>query len=339
MKQKVALVTGGAGFIGSHLVDELLAQNFKVVCLDKLTYAGSLDNIEGHLKNENFVFVKGCILDEALVSGLLNMHDVDAVFHLAAESHVDNSISGPKVFYETNVTGTFNMSWQSYLYAKNNDKLDTFRFMHISTDEVYGELEMNDVNRFSEKTPYAPNSPYSASKAGSDFVIRAMVETYKFPCIITNCSNNYGTRQNCEKLIPKVIRSCFTGQPIPIYGTGENIRDWLYVKDHAKAIMLAYHKGKVGETYCIGGNNEKSNISLVKFICDIMDKIHPSKDLESYRSLISFVSDRKGHDMRYAIDPKKAEIELGFEPTQHFEEMLTKTIEAELVSIAERKRV
>ena len=194
MKQKVALVTGGAGFIGSHLVDELLAQNFKVVCLDKLTYAGNLNNVADHQKNENFVFVKGCILDEALVAGLLNMHDVDVVFHLAAESHVDNSISGPKVFYETNVTGTFNMSWQSYLYAKNNDKLETFRFMHISTDEVYGELEMSGDKRFSEQTPYAPNSPYSASKAGSDFVVRAMVETYNFPCIITNCSNNYGTR-------------------------------------------------------------------------------------------------------------------------------------------------
>lgn len=306
---KSVLVTGGAGFIGSHLVDQLIAQNLKVVVLDALTYAGSRDNLKDHDGKNGFLFVEGNICDETLVLSLLKDHDIDTVLHLAAESHVDNAIESPGIFIKTNVEGTYTLlkacrdTWQD----------DNRRFLHVSTDEVFGQLKVDDPP-FNEKTPYAPSSPYSASKASSDMLAGAWFHTYKFPVITTNCSNNYGSRQHDEKLIPTIIRNALSGKPIPIYGTGMNIRDWLYVEDHCKGLISAVTTGRLGETYCLGGDNEIKNLDIAHTICNILDTKIPRNDKKSYSEQIQFVTDRKGHDFRYAIDFSKAKSELGWIP-------------------------
>jgi dTDP-glucose 4,6-dehydratase len=301
---KKVIVTGGAGFIGSHLVKKIKkTTDWDVIVIDALTYAGSLKNLnEG---DQDFH-----LIDIRKNSRLLNLvdDDVDAIFHLAAESHVDRSIEDPLTFVQTNVIGTVNMLELGLKYfAKNPD----FKFYHISTDEVFGSLEMND-RPFNEETPYDPRSPYSASKASSDHFVRAYHHTYNLPILISNCSNNYGTHQYPEKLIPVVINSIKNNKPIPIYGNGGNVRDWLHVEDHAEAILSIYNKGRIGETYCIGGNMELSNYELVHAICDICENIYGGNP----RGLITYVEDRKGHDLRYAIDPYKLKRELGWEP-QH----------------------
>lgn len=318
------LVTGGAGFIGSHLVDLLAKQNLKIVVLDALTYAGSKDNLKSHFSDPNFTFVEGNICDADLVLSLLKTHNIDSVFHLAAESHVDNAIANPGVFIKTNVDGTYTLLnackniWEHDGYANK-------RFLHVSTDEVFGQLKLDDPP-FNELTPYAPSSPYSASKASSDLLAKAWYHTYKFPVVITNCSNNYGSRQHAEKLIPTVIRSALADKPIPIYGTGTNIRDWLFVEDHASGLMSAMIEGALGESYCFGGDNELANLPLAKMICEILDEQRPRKDGKSYTDQIQFVTDRKGHDFRYAIDFSKAKAQLGWAPAIEFRTGLAKTV-------------
>ncbi len=324
---KTILITGGAGFIGSCFAIKMIQLNHKIVILDKLTYAGNLENLAEISNHQNFKFVKGDILDQDLVTQLLAENQVDFVVNFAAESHVDNSISSPEVFIDTNVKGTFNLLSKSLNYWRNLDsaKKENFRFLHISTDEVFGSLTLEDP-KFTENSTYKPNSPYSASKAASDHLVRAWFETYGLPCVTTNCSNNYGPRQNEEKLIPTIIRSALSDKIIPIYGNGRNIRDWIQVEDHCDGIYLALTKGRLGESYCFGGNCEKENISLAKIICEILDKIHPKKDGKSYSAQITFVEDRLGHDKRYAIDDSKARNELGFVSAKTFEERILEIV-------------
>jgi dTDP-glucose 4,6-dehydratase len=321
------LVTGGAGFIGSNFVlSTLAATGEPVVNLDKLTYAGNLANLESLHGDARHVFVKGDICDRALVRGLLEKHRPRAVVHLAAESHVDRSIEGPAPFVQTNVIGTFALLEEARAYWTGLPAPEraAFRFLHVSTDEVYGSLAPEDP-AFSETTPYAPNSPYSASKAGSDHLVRAYWHTYGLPALITNCSNNYGPRQFPEKLIPLMIHQALAGKPLPVYGDGQNVRDWLYVLDHCAALRAVLERGRPGEVYNVGGNAEMKNIDLVKTLCALLDDARPRTG-GSYADLISFVKDRPGHDRRYAIDARKIQRELGWQPEESFASGLRKTV-------------
>lgn len=318
---KNILVTGGAGFIGANFVHywQKHYPEALVVNVDLLTYAGSLTNLEGLPNPDRHIFIKGDICDQALIEKLLQEYQIDTIVHFAAESHVDNSIKDPAIFVKTNILGT-----HALLEAARKHKC---RFHHISTDEVYGTLGPNDPP-FTEETQYAPNSPYSASKAGSDHLVRAYHHTYGLEVTTSNCSNNFGPRQNPEKFIPTVIRSCLNWQKIPVYGNGSNIRDWLYVDDHCSAIDLILRRGKIGEVYNVGGNNEWANIEIVKLICGLFDELRPQE--ESHHSLISYVTDRPGHDWRYAIDPSKIVNDLDWKVTTHFDAHLKNLILAEL---------
>jgi len=322
------LVTGGAGFIGCNFVRYLLAKDDQVniINLDNLSYAGSTENLNDLPSPERHTFVKGDICDKALVDELFAQHNIDTLIHFAAESHVDRSITGPAAFIESNLVGTFVLLDAARKYWLDEKKWDNTqcRFHHISTDEVYGTLSKDD-SPFTEETTYAPNSPYSASKAGSDHMVRAYFHTYGLPVTTTNCSNNYGAYQHGEKFIPTVIRSCLENKSIPIYGDGTNIRDWLFVNDHCTAIDNVVREGRLGETYNIGGNNEWSNNAIAKTICEILDKKVPAD--KPYAELMTFVTDRKGHDWRYAIDGRKITNELGWQPDVQFEEGIEKTID------------
>ncbi len=315
------LVTGAAGFIGSNFVELALEAGHSVVGYDALTYAGHRENLEAFEKNARFHFIHGNILDAELFHSTLQKFGVTRVAHFAAESHVDKSISGPGAFIETNVNGTFSVLTASRRHFESlpADAKSRFRFLHVSTDEVFGEL--GPTGKFSETTPYAPNSPYSASKAASDLLVRAWFHTYGLPAIITNCSNNYGPRQFPEKLIPHMIFCALQGKPLPVYGKGENIRDWIHVKDHARGVLQALEKGLPGETYCFGGNSERKNLEVVHALCGALDELRPRAGGASYRDLISFVTDRPGHDFRYAIDDSKAQRELGY--VHHFKSFET----------------
>lgn len=324
------LVTGGAGFIGSALIRYIIKNSsHEVVNLDKLTYAGNLDNLAQVSNNERYMFERIDICNQAKIHQVFNKHTPDVVMHLAAESHVDRSIEKPSNFIDTNIVGTYNMLeasrtyWQKLIQFKKNN----FRFHHISTDEVYGDLAASDPP-FSEQTPYAPSSPYSASKAGADHLVRAWWRTYNLPIIITNCSNNYGPYHFPEKLIPLVIINALSGKSLPIYGDGLQIRDWLYVEDHARALYEVVTKSDIGKTYNIGGRNEVTNIDVVKNICDILDELVPEKlgSLDSFRDLIKFIDDRPGHDRRYAINAMRIEQDLNWKPHETFESGLRKTI-------------
>lgn len=326
------LVTGGAGFIGSNFIPYYLENNpnTHVVNLDLLTYAGDLTNLKKVENNEKYTFVKGDIRNYNFVEKLFDTYNFDGIFHFAAESHVDNSITNPKDFIETNVNGTFNLlevARNQWMLAPFEVKkgFESHRFHHVSTDEVYGTLGATGL--FTEETPYAPNSPYSASKASSDFLVRSYFHTYGLNVVTTNCSNNYGPKQHDEKLIPTIIRKALVLETIPIYGDGKNVRDWLYVLDHCKGIALAYENGKSGETYNIGGKNERDNLYIVNKICQILDEKEPSKDGSSYKKLISYVKDRPGHDRRYAIDASKIETQLGWQADEDFESGIIKTID------------
>ncbi|OIO69462.1 MAG: dTDP-glucose 4,6-dehydratase [Zetaproteobacteria bacterium CG12_big_fil_rev_8_21_14_0_65_55_1124] len=321
------LVTGGAGFIGSNFAPYMLAayKDLRIVNLDALTYAGSLDNLRDLPDASRHTFVQGDICDKELIDRLLHEHEVDCIVHFAAESHVDNSITGPEAFVRTNVMGTFTLldAARRYWLNERGWGADDCRFHHISTDEVYGTLKADDP-AFSETTPYAPNSPYSASKAGSDHLVRAWHHTYGMPVTTTNCSNNYGPRQHGEKFIPTVIRSCREGKPIPVYGDGSNIRDWLYVDDHCSGIDAVIRRGRLGETYNIGGINEWANINIAKLICSLLDEMQPAD--KPYAELITYVKDRPGHDWRYAIDATKMGSELNWQPDETFETGIRKTV-------------
>lgn len=319
------LVTGGAGFIGSHLTDLLIEKGHTVVVLDKLTYAGDRRNLSAAEESGKLVFVHADVCNTDLVLNILKTNKIIEIFHLAAESHVDNSIHDPDTFVTTNVLGTISMLKAALSYWKEIDQIEHARFVHVSTDEVFGHLGEED-EPFSEETPYKPNSPYSASKAASDHFARAWHSTYGLPVITTNCSNNFGPRQHQEKLIPTIIRNALEEKPIPIYGTGKNIRDWLYVKDHCEGIYLALKKGRVGESYAFGGNNEMRNIQIAEMICAILDRQVPRQNKESYKDLLTFVEDRKGHDWRYAINTTKVEKELGFDPASHCDDHLLETV-------------
>ncbi len=324
---KNIVVTGGAGFIGSNFVHTWLeAGEGSVVNLDKLTYAGNLENLEPLAKNPNHIFVKGDIGDRQLVANLLDQYRPNAIVNFAAESHVDRSISAPDEFIQTNLVGTFNLLEQVRCHWEGlgPDDQSAFRFLHVSTDEVYGSLQKNDP-AFSETTPYSPNSPYSASKAGSDHLVRAYHHTYGLPTLTTNCSNNYGPYQFPEKLIPLVIHHALNGRKIPVYGDGANIRDWLYVTDHCLAIMAVLEKGRVGDVYNIGGNSEKTNLEVVHAICTILDEV--TTDQNRRDTLVSFVPDRPGHDRRYAIDASKIKAEIGWTPQETFETGIRKTVQ------------
>jgi dTDP-glucose 4,6-dehydratase len=322
------LITGGAGFIGSHFVLKICELGQRAVVLDKLTYAADLKNLSAVEKNSNFKLIEGDIADHELVTKILREEKIDFVVNFAAESHVDNSIAAPENFIQTNIVGTFNLLNCTLDHFKNLDaeKKSQFRFLHISTDEVYGSLSLTDP-KFTEENPYRPNSPYSASKAASDHLVRAWFETYGLPTITTNCSNNFGPHQHHEKFIPTVIASAINDKAIPIYGNGKNIRDWIFVRDHSDGIYSALHNGKLGETYCFGGDCEKENLDLAQEICAILDEIKPRADGVSYSKQISFVTDRLGHDKRYAISNAKVERELGFKPTKSFSERLKETVE------------
>jgi dTDP-glucose 4,6-dehydratase len=321
------LVTGGAGFIGANFVLDWLAQNDEaLINLDKLTYAGNLNNLLGLKNNHRHIFVHADISDRDTLNQLLQEHQPRAIVHFAAESHVDRSIHGPAAFIETNVNGTFSLleSVRAYWQALPEQEKNAFRFLHVSTDEVYGSLEANDPP-FTETTAYAPNSPYSASKAASDHLVRAYHHTYGLPTLTTNCSNNYGPLHFPEKLIPLVITNARAGKDLPIYGDGSQVRDWLYVSDHCAAIRRVLEAGRPGETYNIGGWNEKTNLNVVHSICDLLDELQP-KTAGSYRDQIRHVKDRPGHDKRYAIDARKIERELGWKPAESFETGLRKTV-------------
>ena len=323
------LVTGGAGFIGSNFVHAWLAQHDEVlVNLDKLTYAGNLRNLHALAGDSRHHFVQGDIGDTTLVSQLLATHQPRAVLHFAAESHVDRSIHGPMDFIQTNVVGTFQLleSVRAYWSGLDDQSRQAFRFLHVSTDEVYGSLAA-DAPAFSETHPYEPNSPYSASKAASDHLVRAWHHTYGLPVLTTNCSNNYGPYHFPEKLIPLVIHNALAGKPLPIYGDGQQVRDWLYVEDHCKAIMRVLQDGRLGETYNVGGWNEKPNIEVVRTLCALLDELQPRADGQSYATQMTFVKDRPGHDRRYAIDARKLERELGWRPEETFETGLRKTVQ------------
>ncbi len=328
---KSILLTGGAGFIGSNFIPYFLNENpeIQIINIDKLTYAGDLDNLKFVEKHENYTFVEGDICERNLIETLFLKYDFNGIIHFAAESHVDNSITNPDEFIRTNVFGTFTLIdvarnyWMEAPY-KYKDEYKSCRFHHISTDEVYGTL--GSTGLFTENTPYAPNSPYSASKASSDFIVRSYFHTYGMDVVTTNCSNNYGPKQHNEKLIPTIIRKALAEDNIPIYGDGKNVRDWLYVLDHCKGIELAYRKGSSGETYNIGGRNERNNNQIASKICEILDIKVPRKNGESYEKLITYVNDRPGHDLRYAIDATKIETELGWKANENFETGIEKTI-------------
>jgi dTDP-glucose 4,6-dehydratase len=320
----IILVTGGAGFIGSAVVRLAIARGHTVVNVDALTYAACLDNLASVAEHTNYAFEQVDIRNRAVLDAVFTKYAPDAVMHLAAESHVDRSIDGPTDFIETNVKGTFNMLEAARSYWQSQGKPESFRFHHISTDEVFGSL--GPTGMFTEDTPYDPRSPYSASKASSDHLVRAWRETYGLPVVLTNCSNNYGPYHFPEKLIPVVILNALAGKPLPIYGDGENMRDWLYVEDHADALLLVLEKGTLGRSYNIGGQNERTNLELVKTLCGILDYLHP-RDEGSYADLITFVTDRPGHDARYAIDPSRIRNELGWRPSVTVEEGLEKTVQ------------
>ncbi|MCA2554431.1 MAG: dTDP-glucose 4,6-dehydratase [Microcystis sp. M04BS1] len=322
------VITGGAGFIGSNFVHHW-CENYpedRVIVLDALTYAGNLHNLATLKDRKNFHFLQGDICDQALVDQLFTSENIDTVAHFAAESHVDRSILGPGAFVQTNVVGTFTLLESFRQHWLSNHQPDNYRFLHVSTDEVYGSLGVDDP-AFTETTPYAPNSPYSASKAGSDHLARAYFHTYGMPTIITNCSNNYGSYHFPEKLIPLMCINILLGKPLPVYGDGQNVRDWLYVRDHCQALDTVIHKGKAGETYNIGGNNEVKNIDLVRMLCELMDQLAPDLPVKPARNLITFVKDRPGHDRRYAIDASKIRTELGWQPQETVEGGLRKTIQ------------
>jgi dTDP-glucose 4,6-dehydratase len=317
------LVTGGAGFIGSAVVRLAMARGHEVVNLDALTYAACLDNVASVAGMEGYHFVQADIRDAAALDTVFNEHQPDAVMHLAAESHVDRSIDGPGAFIETNVMGTYTLLQAARSYWEGRGKPDTFRFHHISTDEVFGSL--GDTGMFTEETPYDPHSPYSASKASSDHLVRAWAETYGLPVVLTNCSNNYGPYHFPEKLVPVVILNALAGKEIPVYGEGLNVRDWLYVEDHADALLLVLQKGEIGRSYNIGGENEARNIDLVTTICATLDRLRPTD--HPYADLISYVTDRPGHDLRYAIDPARIRGELGWRPSVTLEEGIGQTVQ------------
>jgi len=322
------VITGGAGFIGSNFVHHW-CENYpedRVIVLDALTYAGNLNNLATLKDRNNFRFLQGDICDRALVDELFASENIDTVAHFAAESHVDRSILGPGAFVQTNMVGTFTLLESFRQHWLSNHQPDNYRFLHVSTDEVYGSLGLDDP-AFTETTPYAPNSPYSASKAGSDHLARAYFHTYGMPTIITNCSNNYGSYHFPEKLIPLMCINILLGKPLPVYGDGQNVRDWLYVRDHCQALDTVIHKGKAGETYNIGGNNEVKNIDLVRMLCDLMDELAPDLPVKPAQNLITFVRDRPGHDRRYAIDASKIRTELGWQPQETVEGGLRKTIQ------------
>jgi len=318
------LVTGGAGFIGSAVVRLAVARGHRVVNLDALTYAACLDNVAEVANSPLYTFEHADIRDRAALDRILETHKPDAIMHLAAESHVDRSIDGPGNFIETNITGTYHMLEAARAYWTAQGRPNTFRFHHISTDEVFGSL--GPAGMFTEDTPYDPRSPYSASKAASDHLVRAWAETYGLPVVLTNCSNNYGPYHFPEKLVPVVILNALAGKPLPIYGDGANIRDWLYVEDHADALFCVLEKGKLGRSYNIGGENERTNLKLVKTICGILDEKRP-RDSGTYADLITFVADRPGHDARYAIDPARMNTELGWHPSVTVEEGLALTVQ------------
>jgi len=324
------LITGGAGFIGSNFINVFLDNNpnCKIINLDKLTYAGDLSNLTEVENHKNYTFVKGDICDRSLINELFNTYNFKGVIHFAAESHVDNSIKNPDEFIRTNIFGTFNLldeAKNQWMTGPNivKDEHKESRFHHISTDEVYGTL--GETGLFTEHTPYAPNSPYSASKASSDFIVRSYFHTFGMNVVTTNCSNNYGPKQHDEKLIPTIIRKALSGENIPIYGDGKNIRDWLYVLDHCKGIELVFHNGEPGETYNIGGNNERDNLYIANTICTILDEVKPKS--KSYKAQIAFVEDRAGHDFRYAIDANKIENQLQWKADENFESGIRKTID------------
>ncbi len=321
------LVTGGAGFIGGNFVLRAVASGVRIINLDALTYAGNLDTLSALESDPDHVFVHGDIGDGALVARLLAEHQPDAVLNLAAESHVDRSIDGPGAFIQTNVVGTLALleAVRDYWRSLQGERRDAFRFLHVSTDEVYGSL--GDTGKFTETTPYAPNSPYSASKAASDHLVRAFHHTYGLPVLTTNCSNNYGPYHFPEKLIPLVIARALAGEALPVYGDGKNVRDWLFVGDHCSAIRTVLEKGRVGETYNVGGDAERQNIEVVKTICKLLDERRPREDGKSRATQITFVADRPGHDRRYAIDASKLKSELGWRPQHTFEQGIAETVD------------
>ena len=323
------LITGGAGFIGSAVIRYVIQNTqYNVLNIDKLTYAGNLESLADIEQNSRYYFNQIDICDVSALEQALNNFQPDVIMHLAAESHVDRSIDGPAAFIQTNIVGTYTLleATRKYWLTLNQDKKQRFRFHHISTDEVYGDLE-GTIDLFTEKTAYDPSSPYSASKAGSDHLVRAWHRTYGLPVLITNCSNNYGPYHFPEKLIPLVILNALEGKKLPIYGNGQQVRDWLFVEDHARALYVVATQGRVGETYNIGGHNEKQNIEVVRTICQILDELQPRADQQSYASLITFVKDRPGHDQRYAIDASKIKNELGWVPKQSFETGIRQTVE------------
>ncbi|NRB19340.1 MAG: dTDP-glucose 4,6-dehydratase [Rhodobacteraceae bacterium] len=321
------LITGGAGFIGSAVVRRAIGAGHAVTNLDALTYAACLDNVASVADSPNYAFEQADIRDRAALDRIFAAHQPDAVMHLAAESHVDRSIDGPGTFIETNITGSFNMLEAARKYWNEGGKSDDFRFHHVSTDEVYGSLPNDPSVRFTEDTPYDPRSPYSASKASSDHLVRAWGETYGLPVLLSNCSNNYGPYHFPEKLVPVVILNALAGKPLPIYGDGSNIRDWLYVEDHAEALLCVLQKGAVGRNYNIGGDNERSNLDLVQTLCAILDRLRPRSDGRPYADQIAYVTDRPGHDARYAIDPSRIRDELGWRPSVTVEQGLEKTVQ------------
>jgi len=321
------LITGGAGFIGSNLILFLLSRrdDITILNLDKLTYASDLNYLSSVENDNRYRFIQADLVDRDAVREIVREFRPDGVMHLAAESHVDNSITGPEPFVMSNVVGTFNILEECrQLWLEDPNGYADKRFLHVSTDEVYGSLGKEGA--FTEKTPYAPNSPYSATKAGSDFLVRSYFKTFKMNVVTTNCSNNFGPHQHDEKLIPTVIRKALAHEPIPVYGKGENVRDWLYVTDHCNAILSVFEKGHVGETYIVGGHNEWRNIDLVKLMCDILNDLVGEGPEGDYKNLITFVTDRAGHDLRYAIDPTKIQTEIGWKPEMKFEEQLRETL-------------
>ncbi len=327
MTQPTWLVTGGAGFIGGNFVLRQISRgDVRIVNLDALTYAGNLDTLAPVMDNPNHIFVQGSITDRTLIRELLDRYRPDAIINFAAESHVDRSIESPGDFIQTNVVGTFELleAARNYWQALTGSQQNRFRFLHVSTDEVYGSL--GKTGKFTETTPYRPNSPYSASKAGSDHLVRAYFHTYDLPTLTTNCSNNYGPYQFPEKLIPLMILNALEGKPLPVYGEGLNVRDWLFVADHCKAIERVLASGRPGEVYNIGGNNEKTNIEVVKTICSLLDELVPDSPCRPHQDLITFVEDRPGHDLRYAIDASKIQRELGWKPEETFETGIAKTV-------------
>jgi dTDP-glucose 4,6-dehydratase len=326
--KKTLIITGGAGFIGSALIRHLLRDSdYRVINLDKLTYAGNLESLADVDSYDNYAFIQADICDAAAIDSIFEQYQPDAVMHLAAESHVDRSIDGPADFVQTNLVGTYTLleATRKHWLKLDDDKAAAFRFHHISTDEVYGTL--GDSGLFTEQTAYQPNSPYSATKAGSDHLVRAWHHTFGLPVVMTNCSNNYGPYQFPEKLIPLMINNALAGKPLPVYGNGENIRDWLYVDDHVEALQLVLERGDVGESYNIGGFNEHTNLDVVHRLCDTLDELLPESPYKPHRQLIEFVTDRPGHDQRYAIDASKINQELGWQPRETFDSGLRKTVQ------------